>query len=190
MTDFATTEFACDGLLEMGPLQATAMPCEPIGLMLDDYTFPEKFFSSTDQAEAAARVLSFSRNAGYWCGVSRKALSDMMDDDSRLQHDHKLIAERNGEAIQQMAQYRRRVKLTFGLYGYFAKKPLAAIIKPAPLPKTQIFDQGHRFVLDGVRKLIQNGMLEQITVAGEGVYLFPTPKLVKHLLKSQEDHLT
>ncbi|TSC58812.1 MAG: hypothetical protein Greene041619_358 [Candidatus Peregrinibacteria bacterium Greene0416_19] len=171
---------------------AEAMICQPREIPLHFHYLMPNTIGRVEQEEAAARILSFSRDIGEWTGVSWNQLVDQMRGEYEEQ---RKLDEWNRAFHEMMDNYGRKVQvhfrlsvLTLGVYALLVQKPQrpGAERPQVHLPFSGIFAFGPGHVVTGIHELLQKEFLQMQTDEVEGTDIFyPTPKLVHHLLHCQ-----
>jgi hypothetical protein len=178
--------FACDD----------QMPCTPgeIGAIWH-WVFPATF-NRMEREEAAARLVSFSQEAGRWVGVSWNRLVEMMQTDYKELFEYQKAQEHNWReerrALRSNRQHRLRSILTFGIYGRFVKpyEPKFVPVNDYQEIFTGIFSsRGAGFVAEGLTELVEKDLLRQL-VEREGQpdelrVFFPTSALIERIMQKR-----
>lgn len=169
------------------------MPCAPRAIAVWHYALPATL-DRAEREEAAARVLSFSRQLNQWVGVSWPRLVEVMQKDCADYQNINDAQNHNADEPERVRRavrkYHARCMLTLGIYGLFVAKPTAQMreVPQVELPYSGIFMLGPRHVVTGVRELVEKGFLRQV-IEGEGEnalhVFFPTPALVSHIMRKQ-----
>jgi hypothetical protein len=169
------------------------MPCSPEAISVYRYALPSTL-DRAEQEEAAARILSFSKQLDRWVGVSWSRLAEMMQKDYKLYQRIEEARRRNSDEQWrfQCAMRRHHIlcTLTLGIYTLFVEKPTAQMCEEPRerVPFSGIFVFGPKHVVVGIHELIERGMLRHVQ-EGEGEsaidVFFPTPALVSCIMQKQ-----
>lgn len=180
-----------DGLYEI----EDEMPCQPSQIGVGMYFLPSTL-GRAEREEAAARVLTFSKQMNVWVGVSWSRLATMMQEDLE-----KIIAanklreqETRAHWAYQAAtrRYKKFATFTLGISTLFMEKPAPSQKNndgDERLPFTIMSVFGPQAVINGVHELIADEMLKKVDV-GEGdnafSVFFPTSKLISRIMAVQK----
>ncbi len=182
----------CEGVVPMSEQEVAAMPCSPKEFHLLKWTLPGTF-ERMEREEAAARILAHSQELDTWVGVTWAELVEMMRQDHAMAQAGHELQRQNELGRQESASRMRRHQilsvLTLGIYALFVRKPAEfAPVLPPELPFSGTFMFGPQFVAEGVRELIERGLIRHVQTAEsdcQGDLLFPTPALVARILEVQ-----
>ena len=165
------------------------MPCSPTDIGINLYALPATL-DRMEREEAAARILSFSKELNQWVGVSWQRLIQQMQKDLEEHQADQNEVEDYHRVLQEFRKYRLLNFLTLGLYSRFIKKPVVPEFPEYNLPFTGIFLWGAEHVITGIRELTEAGMLRIETEEGgeseEALdVFFPTPALIQRIMEKQ-----
>jgi hypothetical protein len=170
------------------------MPCNPQDIRVGRYDLPDTL-QRAEREEAAARIITFSQQVDSWVGVSWSRLAQMMREEFEEQKRWNDVRRQNHQEewrfAAAMRKYRIRCIATLGLYALFATKPVKNL-REVPLlsvPSTGIFICGPKHVIEGLRELVELGMLKHVQ-EGDGDtardIFVPTPILISTIMQKQQ----
>jgi len=169
------------------------MPCNPRDIRIGHYALPSTL-QRAEREEAAARILTFSQQLDSWVGVSWSRLSQMMREELEGFQTWNKAQRHNHEEEWRFAAVARKYHIlcivTLGLYALFVAKPKKQLreVPEFNMPFTGIFICGSGHVVEGIRELIDGGMLKHVK-EGEGDnardIFFPTPTLISTIMQKQ-----
>jgi hypothetical protein len=165
-----------------------AMPCTPRDLIVPKYMLPATL-DRAEREEAAARILQFSQEMDRWVGVSLPKIFEQIKGDYATSQSRDEIQRHNRAEVQ---RYIRAVRwdmlwsvVTLGIYCFFRTTPTKNLKKDIELPFTAALYVGPAFVMEGIRELVERGML-RVEQDDNTDVVFPTPSLITRILEVQE----
>jgi hypothetical protein len=169
------------------------MPCRPEDIRVGRYALPDTL-KRAEREEAAARILTFSKQLNQWVGVSWPRLGQVMLEDVQA---YAAVAEAKEFNWNEQARVARQLKtyhilafFTLGIYTLFMEKPVVQLrqVPTDKLVMTGVMVCGPQLVVTGIRELVEEGMVK-IVSEGEGKsaldVLFPTPLLISTIMRKQ-----
>ncbi|MDD4358332.1 MAG: hypothetical protein PHY30_00780 [Candidatus Pacebacteria bacterium] len=159
-----------NGIHPMGEV----FPCTPQDIRIPRYTLLGTL-QHAEPEEAAARILTFSQEAGKWVGVSASKLDEMVQADLKQERDRR---EKCNEYGRKKRDYAIKCLFTFGLYAVFVQKPVWK--SEEPLPFSLVYMMGMNAIVQGIYQLHDKGYLR----LDEGI-LYPTEDLVRRIMEVQ-----
>lgn len=174
------------------PADLASMPCQPDDIRFRfNYAIPNTL-GSMETEEAAARIISFSKNLNEWTGVSWDQLVEMMRAEYEEQKKMDKATEAHNAAMEvwfsQLHRHFWLSVLTLGIYALFVRKPERVRVQQPEvnLPFSGIFPFGPQFVINGIQELLEKNYLKKESDEAEKTeILYPTPKLIGFLLQCQ-----
>jgi hypothetical protein len=171
------------------------MPCNPRDITVGKYGGLMATLDRMECEEAAARILTFSKQLDRWVGVSWTKLAEMMSkelNEERLRREarrHNMSEEWKFEAA--MARRRKACFWTIGIYALCVAKPVKNLVEVPRFdePISAIFHRGPGHVFEGVVELVHSGMLRMVVVEDEGKkhdVFFPTSGLIENIMRKQD----
>lgn len=162
------------------------MPCQPRHIVIKDpYMLPVVFDNNLEAEEATARIISFSQQAKEWVGVSWQRLLSIMKTDKEAHKRHR--EQERQELRRSLTERKKRWYHSLGApFCWLYRRPFQSRReKKLALPLSGTYAYGFSFVRRGLRFLISGGWLRAERHGGNTVY-FPTPKLIKRIMRKYD----
>jgi hypothetical protein len=165
------------------------MPCAPRDIKVGRYTLLSTL-QRAEREEAAARILTFSQQLDNWVGVSWDRLTQMMRDEFEQYRDWDNAKRYNYQEELRfnaaMRKYRKLCSLTLCLYALFVSKPTKQLheVPKFNMPFSLVFIGGPIRIVEGLRELIETGMLKFVR-EGECDVFYPTATLISTIMQKQ-----
>ena len=158
------------------------MPCQPHHIVIRDPYMLPVIFDNLEAEEATARIISFSKQEREWVGVSWQRLLSMMKADKETYERHREQERR--ELRRSLTERKKRWYHSLGApFCWLYRHPFRSRREEKiTVPLSGIYAYGFSFVRRGLRFLVSGLWLRAERYGSNAVY-FPTPKLIKRIMR-------